>query len=121
MKPVPRIGSVVFDCSDARTLADFWRQLLGTEVVSEGHGFIWLKPTHDGGPAIAFQEVADPTPGKNRLHIDTYHHDLEAVAQVIDELGGSMVQEHHLPGFRWTVFADPEGNQFCVGHEVDAG
>lgn len=121
MTPIPKISSVVFDCVDAGALAGFWSRLLDTEIAAEHPGFIWLKPPQEGGLAIAFQEVPDPTPGKNKLHLDAYHHDLEAVEERITELGGSLVDAHEVPGFLWTVFADPEGNQFCVGHAADAG
>ena len=121
MTPVPKLSSVVFDCRDAGALARFWSQLLDTEIAVEHSGFIWLKPPNEGAMAIAFQEVPDPTPGKNKLHIDAYHHDLEAMADRVVELGGSVVEPHEVPGFLWTVYADPEGNQFCVGHPADAG
>jgi hypothetical protein len=29
-------------------------------------------------------------------------------------LGGSVVAEHGIGDFRWTIVADPEGNEFCV-------
>jgi predicted enzyme related to lactoylglutathione lyase len=35
------------------------------------------------------------------------------VARLVD-LGGSVVAEHNLGDFRWTIVADPEGNEFCV-------
>jgi hypothetical protein len=29
-------------------------------------------------------------------------------------LGARVIAEHSMPGLRWTVLADPEGNEFCV-------
>ena len=116
--PVPKVGSVVFDCTDAERLAQFWTELLDTEVATKAHGFIWLKPAHEGGFSIAFQEVPDPTPGKNKLHLDAHHEDLDAVSDRITGLGGSLVVSNEVPGFVWNVYADPEENQFCVGHRV---
>jgi len=29
--------------------------------------------------------------------------------------GASVVEEHNIPGYAWTVLADPEGTVFCVG------
>ncbi|MGO1335128.1 MAG: VOC family protein, partial [Cellulosimicrobium funkei] len=29
--------------------------------------------------------------------------------------GATLVGEHTIPGYRWAVLADPQGNQFCVG------
>lgn len=119
--PVPRVGSVVFDCADAERLAEFWKELLDTEIATQFPGFIWLKPAHEGGFSIAFQEVPDPTPGKNKLHVDAHHDDLDAVSDRIAGLGGSLVRSNEVPGFVWNVYADPEGNQFCVGHGVEPG
>jgi hypothetical protein len=30
-------------------------------------------------------------------------------------LGATVLAEHEMPGFGWTVMADPEDNEFCVG------
>jgi len=29
--------------------------------------------------------------------------------------GANVLGEHQVPGLRWTVLADPEGYEFCVG------
>ena len=118
MSIVPKVGSVVFDCHDATALSTFWRSLLDVEVAMEHPGFIWIKPQREGGFAMAFQEVPDPTPGKNKLHLDLGHEDLEAVDARVADLGGSRVAEHTVPGFIWRTYADPEGNVFCVGHPL---
>ncbi len=117
----PRMGSVVFDCRDATRLAAFWADLLDTRIAIEFPGFIWLEPPAGTGVALAFQEVPDPTPGKNKLHVDAHHVDLEAVSDRVMELGGSFVASHEVTGFTWNVYADPEDNQFCVGHEIEPG
>jgi hypothetical protein len=31
------------------------------------------------------------------------------------DLGANVLGEHEVPGLRWTVLADPEGDEFCVG------
>ncbi len=33
----------------------------------------------------------------------------------IVDLGATVLGEHEVPGLRWTVRADPEGDEFCVG------
>ena len=60
----------------------------------------------------------DPTPGRNRLHLDTYVDDVDAAVARIEELGGSFLEDHEIGGFAWKVRADPEGNEFCIapGH-----
>jgi hypothetical protein len=34
-------------------------------------------------------------------------------------LGATFVGEHQVPGFAWTVLADPEGNEFCIGERAE--
>ena len=82
-------------------------------------GYVWLEPQREGGYSIAFQQVADPTPGKNKLHIDAGCGDLEGLDRRVEELGGRFVETHDVPGFVWNVYADPDGNLFCAGHPTD--
>ena len=107
----------MIDCRDAAGLAAFWVELLGVEIRAEFVGFLWLEPQRRGGYSLAFQEVDDPTPGKNRLHLDGTFPDLVQLRDRIEGLGGSYVRSEAVPDFRWDVFADPEGNVFCIGHE----
>ncbi len=113
----PTINTIMFDCHDPQRLAAFWTDLLGVEIRAQFAGYIWLEPQRPGGPSLAFQPVPDPTPGKNRLHLDGAFDDLEAVRGRIEALGGSHVSRESVPGFVWDVFSDPEGNVFCLGHE----
>ncbi|RJQ82951.1 VOC family protein [Pseudonocardiaceae bacterium YIM PH 21723] len=110
------IGMVTFDTTDPRRLAEFWRAALDTKVEIDAEGyFISLEPVGDG-PALGFQKVTDPTPGKNRVHLDVSggRPEVERLAG----LGATVVGDQEVPGFSWTVMADPDGNQFCVGHGV---
>lgn len=115
----PTINTVAFDCDDPRRLAEFWTALLGVDVLRGDDDFIWLGAQREGGFKIAFQKVPDPTPGKNKLHLDGYHEDLESLTDKVAELGGSYVERHIVPGFMWNIYADPEGNQFCCGHALE--
>ena len=108
------LGSIVINCTDVDLLVDFWTALLDTEESQRFPGFVWLKPPSEGAPHIAFQQVSDPTPGRNRVHLDFGAEDQEAVVARVLELGGSRVEDHEIQGFHWTVMADPEGNEFCV-------
>ena len=115
----PTINTIAFDCSSPRTLADFWTALLGVEILRDYDDFIWLTAQREGGFKLAFQQVPDPTPGKNKLHLDGYHEDLDMLTEQVETLGGSYVDQHTVPGFVWNIYADPEGNQFCCGHSLE--
>jgi predicted enzyme related to lactoylglutathione lyase len=59
--------------------------------------------------------VPEPRSGKNRVHVDWRTDDREAEVRRLVELGATAQGEHEVPGLRWTVLVDPEGNEFCVG------
>ena len=67
------------------------------------------------GGELGFQKVADPTPGKNRVHID-----LAATVELEDEIarlieaGAEEIARHNFEHSGWVVMSDPEGNFFCV-------
>jgi hypothetical protein len=64
------------------------------------------------GPTIWFQHVPEAKTAKNRLHLDLLVSATERAAltkQLID-LGGSVINNYP----RFTVMADPEGNEFCL-------
>jgi predicted enzyme related to lactoylglutathione lyase len=115
MPETPVIGAVVINAKDHDRLVEFWRRLLGVEVAFSGGGaFTWLKPQREGGVALAIQAVPDPTPGRRRVHIDTYVKDMDGAVARVEELGGSHLEDHEIEGFAWKVMADPEGNEFCL-------
>jgi predicted enzyme related to lactoylglutathione lyase len=52
--------------------------------------------------------------GKNRVHLDFHADDREVEVARLVGLGATVHGEQQVPGLRWTVLADPEGNEFCV-------
>jgi predicted enzyme related to lactoylglutathione lyase len=61
-------------------------------------------------PRLFFQLVPESKVVKNRLHLDLSADDPAAEIARLTELGATVVAEHE----RWTVMADPDGNEFCV-------
>lgn len=106
----------MIDCRDMQSMSAFWSALLGVGVRNTHMNFTWLEPQHEGGWSLAFQQVPDPTPGKNKLHLDGYHPDLEEMEARVVELGGRVVERQLIDGFEWWVYADVEDNLFCLGH-----
>lgn len=66
----------------------------------------------DCTPALGFQRVEDPTPGKNRVHLDGGGVEREALVKRLKKLGATELGSHKAPGLVWTVMQDPEGNEF---------
>jgi Glyoxalase-like domain len=63
-----------------------------------------------------FAPVADPTPGKVRLHIDVSPTDRDQDAELerLLGLGARRADAGQTGEESWEVLADPEGNEFCL-------
>ncbi|WP_206188178.1 VOC family protein [Sanguibacter sp. HDW7] len=104
---------VTVDSQDALALARWWSRATGAPFTLEHEEFSMLAPT-DGLPTLGFQRVDDPTPGKNRLHLDLHVTDRVAAVDELVALGARLVADHAEGGNEWTTLADPDGNLFCV-------
>ncbi|MDX8145309.1 VOC family protein [Lentzea sp. BCCO 10_0061] len=109
------IDMITIDTGDARKLAEFWTAALGTTIQNDWGEFIVLAPNTESGPALGIQQVPDATPGKNRVHFDSHVPDRLAEVARLVALGATEIAVHSVPGLVWTVLADPDGNEFCVG------
>jgi predicted enzyme related to lactoylglutathione lyase len=117
----PRLGrlhphNVVIDVADHAVVVPFWEAALGWKAHAINDQFVALRAPADEaiGFDILFQKVPEPKVAKNRAHIDFDADDPEAEVERLVGLGGSKLASHSLGSFRWTVVADPEGNEFCV-------
>jgi predicted enzyme related to lactoylglutathione lyase len=117
----PRLGrlhphNVVIDVADHDVVVPFWAAALGWTPHPINEQFVGLRAPADEaiGFDILFQKVPEPKIAKNRAHIDFDAADMEAEVARLVGLGGSRLAEHRLGTFRWTIVADPEGNEFCV-------
>ncbi|OBG76938.1 glyoxalase [Mycobacterium sp. E3298] len=105
---------ITFDCSDPARLGGWWAEQFGgtTQELLAGEFTVVSLPE---GPRLGFQKVPDPTPGKNRVHLDFGPADVDAEASRLTAAGATEVGRHEFgDNFRWVVLADPEGNVFCV-------
>ena len=105
-------GMVTIDCADPRALAAFWTEAAGYQVAVDYGVFVVLE---GDGISLGLQQVPEPRSGKNRVHIDWRTDDRESEVKRLVDLGATVLGEHEVPGLRWTVLADTEGNEFCVG------
>lgn len=107
------IMTVTIDSTDPARIAAWWGKQLGSEATDhQGDGSFVVVPT--GAVNLAFQRVADPTPGKNKFHFDIGTKDAPGAINALLAEGATRVADHNGGGFSWTVLADPDGNQFCV-------
>ena len=127
------IRQVVLDCTDARALAEFYRQLLdlhyrpGDEPPGTADWLVLRGGA--GGVQLAFQQVeALPEatwpegPVPQQLHLDLTVGsiaDLDAHHARALSLGARMLLDRHDdPEEQIYVYADPAGHPFCIFVEV---
>ncbi|RAV08606.1 VOC family protein [Mycolicibacterium sp. GF69] len=106
--------NVTFDTTDPDRLAAWWAEALNAQVKPLAPGdFVIVEPA--SGPGLGFQKVDDPTPGKNRVHLDFGATDVEAEVKRLVGLGATETARHSMGDWGWVVLADPDGNVFCIG------
>jgi predicted enzyme related to lactoylglutathione lyase len=114
-----RLRDLCFDCTDPQRVAHFWADVLGytlrppTAENTTDDSVAIIPP--EGGLRIWFSRVPESKVVKNRVHIDINMPD-DAEMQRLQRLGARVLQEIHDANGRlkWTVMADPEGNEFCA-------
>ncbi|HTJ67651.1 MAG TPA: VOC family protein [Actinospica sp.] len=103
------------DALDIPSVRPFWKAVLGyvAEPGADGPRDPLVDPTGQG-PAIWFQQMAEPRPQRNRIHFDLCVPHDEALTRIEAALaaGGRLVSDRRAPAF-W-VLADAEGNEICV-------
>jgi hypothetical protein len=115
-----RFSELVVDSRDPEALAAFWAAVLDYRVLGrEDDGSVEIGPEAGFGgaaPTLVFGPVAEPTPGKVRLHIDVNptDRDQEAELERLLALGATHADVGQTGDEGWHVLADPEGNEFCL-------
>lgn len=66
------IATITFDTTDPRPLARWWAERFGAEIVADMDGFFVIVAGGSLDTQLAFQKIDDPTPGKNKVHIDVH-------------------------------------------------
>ena len=107
---------LTLDCNDLEALAAFWSAALHyRRSPLDAEGYVALEPFAGEGIPLTLQRVPEPKRAKNRLHLDLLVDDVEAEVERLLGLGARRLEEHAAYGTRWSVLADPEANEFCVG------
>ncbi len=117
-----RLKDICVDCEDPWSLGHWWAEVLGYRVRPhsaadlaalraagivgpEGDPSIAVDPIDELGPTFWFNRVPETKSVKNRVHVDVFGNVDDLVGR-----GATLVASEE----RWTVVADPEGNEFCV-------
>ncbi|MFC4020681.1 VOC family protein [Micromonospora sp. GCM10011542] len=115
---VVRMAQCTIDVEDLDVMTAFWSAALGYEIERGGDGSAKLWPAGQpagAAPTVWLQGSGTAKRGKNRLHLDLVSDgDPEAEVRRLVGLGARRVDVGQSGTERFTVLADPEGNEFCV-------
>lgn len=112
----PQATEIAIDALDIPAVVPFWRAVLdyADEHIDAEDPSPALVDPRGVGPSVWFQQMDEPRPQRNRIHLDvSVPHDVaEARVAAVLAAGGRLVSDRRAPAF-W-VLADPEGNEACV-------
>lgn len=107
---------VAIDALDIAALLPFWRAVLAyePETMPDGSADDSIVDPRGVGPSVWFQQMDEPRPQRNRIHLDVVvpHDEAEARVAAALDAGGHLVSDDAARAF-W-VLADAEGNEACV-------
>ncbi|HUZ52775.1 MAG TPA: VOC family protein [Streptosporangiaceae bacterium] len=110
-----QVLEIAIDALDIASIRPFWKAALGygDEPGHAGPQDAIIDPVGQG-PAVWFQQMAEPRPQRNRIHLDISvpHDEAQARIEAALKAGGTLVSDSRAPAF-W-VLADAEGNEACM-------
>lgn len=117
------VSHTTLDCGNAYELSEWWKKVLGYVDIDgdpnePGHQECAIRDPGTGHE-ILFIEVPDAKSVKNRIHFDLRPRagSRDDEIERVRGLGARELSDHrgqYGPGTGWVVFADPEGNEFCI-------
>jgi predicted enzyme related to lactoylglutathione lyase len=111
-----RVRQIGFDGGDLDRMVEFWLAALGYELDHLTEAYAILRDPDGVEPRLFLQKVPEAKVGKNRAHIDIEVADEQVAVDRIVALGATIQWREDSAPHHWTVLADPEGNEFCVGY-----
>jgi catechol 2,3-dioxygenase-like lactoylglutathione lyase family enzyme len=116
-----RLAAVSLDAADPLPEAEFWRDLLGLEIIWQNDDFVALR---GAAVLITVQRVAGhrlpqwPTGDvAKQLHFELAVTDLDAGERTALALGATLAAVQPSPD-RWRVPVDPAGHPFCLSNQI---
>jgi 4a-hydroxytetrahydrobiopterin dehydratase len=126
MRSEPRraqVAEIAIDVLDIAAVLPFWQAALAyePEPSPDGRPPRALVDPRGHGPGVWFQQMDEPRPQRNRIHIDidVAHDEVDERLAATIEAGGTLVSDARARAF-W-VLADPEGNEACLCTWQDRG
>ncbi len=114
---IATLRAVSLDCDDPTALMEFYRRIMGGEVVFAGEHFAALKG--EGLVWLTAQRVGDHRPPgwpdgevPKQVHLEFAVTELEQSVAAAVEAGARLADAQPSPE-RWLVLLDPAGHPFC--------
>lgn len=101
---------VTIDTMDAAAILPFWQAVLRYDRAGDD----MLVDPQRLGPHVWFQQLDEPRPVRNRIHIDVHVAHDQAAERIERALaaGGRLVSDERAPS--WWILADADGNEACL-------
>ncbi|MEU4215988.1 VOC family protein [Actinoplanes sp. NPDC026623] len=112
-----QLFALSFDANQPLSLARFWSEILGREMVDDPHEGVTLLPGDATGFRIRFPANPEPKTGRNWMHFDLTSASPAGQQRTVARSlarGGAHFDVGQGPDEDHVVLADPEGNEFCV-------
>ncbi|GLZ80809.1 glyoxalase [Actinorhabdospora filicis] len=109
--------NIAFDCDDAYTVGSFWSAVFGLPLMDDDKPGDPVAVIRREGGNLYFERVPEAKTVKNRVHLCLQAgKNRDAECERMLALGATIVDDrrHLKEDGGWCVFADPEGNEFCV-------
>ena len=101
---------IVVDAADPVPITAWWAEVLGGVHQDHESGYSYVESMPEAPfDALVFVPVPEPKTVKNRIHIDVTTPDV----QLLVDAGARLLREPD-DEIRWSVLADPDGNEFCA-------
>lgn len=114
-----RLALVALDCIDPRSLAAFYRSLIGGEIKEATASADWVRLQTGTGVDLGFQRDPDyvapswPNGPSQQAHVDLDVDDLDGGEREAVALGAKKAETQPNPQ-EWRVLIDPAGHPFCL-------
>jgi Glyoxalase-like domain len=100
---------IVVDTADPMCIATWWAEVLGVARQDHEEGYSYVAVPGAPFEALVFVPVPEPKTVKNRIHLDVTTSDVQLLVDA-----GAQVLRPRDEQVRWTVLADPDGNELCA-------
>lgn len=111
---IAALTHVGIDVSDLGRAEKFYSALLGVKRYAAWDQYIAFEPLPNG-IIVYLQQVHEKKTSKTRVHFDLTVADIRATVPRVKALGARLLaEEFGEPTDGLAVFADPDGNEFCL-------